>query len=441
MALAFDHGAIQALAADAVSTVYTVSGLSFQPKALRFYWVGLKSTTDAASQAVHSRRGVGFATSTSDRGCVAAQSQDAALAMVCTDFVFSDCVVGTVTSTPAIDGQIDLNSITSDGFTLIVDDQLPVDLTIFWEAWGGSDITHAKLTGTITDKVASGALNINHNLGSGNTPSVIMFAGTNYAASGVPERQDGCLMVGFATGTTDAENIVVLGNNDDGSAAADCDGYGRAGDCLAYITTAGGNPRQRAKVTNFAPNGTQFELTYTVSAVANSLCIGMAIRGGNWKADSYTINGNTGSATATVSGLAFTPIGMSLIGRMAAQDAAGTATAQDRIGLGSGSSTTSRRSMGVLDEDGTAACEIDTIIEYDQVLAFPSVTGTQQAAYDISQMNADGFQIIVDTAGGVASEWQGYLTFGNIPSTATDYPWPLKFFRKRHTRSQQQRLM
>lgn len=40
--LAFAHGGIQWLAADAATTVYTVSGLSFQPKALAFAWQGLQ---------------------------------------------------------------------------------------------------------------------------------------------------------------------------------------------------------------------------------------------------------------------------------------------------------------------------------------------------------------------------------------------------------------
>ena len=49
------------------------------------------------------------------------------------------------------------------------------------------------------------------------------------------------------------------------------------------------------------------------------------------------------------------------------------------------------------------------------MLCFPSTAGALQSAYDINAMNADGFQIIVDTAGGVASEWQGYLAFGDEP--------------------------
>lgn len=417
MALESAHGSVQWLAADAIGVTYTVSGLIFQPKAIRFYWQGLQSAVDAASQAAFQRRGIGFATSISARVCVATQSQDAAATMTCTSAYTTTCVAMTTTATgPAIDGRLDLDIINSDGFRLIVDLQVPANITVSWEAWGGSDIIAASPFAFLERSGAGTSL---HTHGVGGTPSVLMFASISGAGgASTPVREDSGLSIGFATGTSDAENIVVAGNNDDGSAAADTDGYGRAGDCIVMFTTAGGNPSARAKVTNFAGSATEFELTWAAAVVGGFRnVIGLAIRGGNWRAGSYTINGNTGSATATVSGLPFTPNGISLIGRMAAQDAAGTATIQDRIGLGSGSSTTSRRSQGTLDEDGTAATEINHVIEYDQVLAFPSITGTLQSAYDINAMNSDGFQIIVDTAGGVANEWQGYLTFGNVAAT------------------------
>ena len=83
MALEYAHGAIQWLAADVATTVYTVSGLSFQPKALRFSWNGLQSATDAASAAVNLQRGGGFAVDTSNRRCVGSFSQDTAATSNC----------------------------------------------------------------------------------------------------------------------------------------------------------------------------------------------------------------------------------------------------------------------------------------------------------------------------------------------------------------------
>ena len=149
--------------------------------------------------------------------------------------------------------------------------------------------------------------------------------------------------------------------------------------------------------------------------------IWLAIKGGSWKAGEYTIAGNSGGATATVSGLSFVPIGVCIIGRMSVEQTSTTSDANDRIGMGTGTSPSDRRSMGILNENATASSnvEVDTTIQYDQVLSFPSDAGGLLSAYDINAMNSDGFQIIVDTAGGVASEWQGYLAFGNVlPPTA-----------------------
>ena len=130
------------------------------------------------------------------------------------------------------------------------------------------------------------------------------------------------------------------------------------------------------------------------------------------------------SATATVSDLPFYLAGISLIGRMTAQNASDTSTAQDRIGFGSGLSTTSRNSAGIIDGNNQDPSEIGTIIRYDSVLSFPTSAGAVQATYDINAFTINSFQIIVDTAGGVASEFQGYLAFGSQPLFPTGIGHP-----------------
>jgi hypothetical protein len=137
--------------------------------------------------------------------------------------------------------------------------------------------------------------------------------------------------------------------------------------------------------------------------------------GGQWEAGAYTIEGQTTNATATI-GLPFAPLGILSIGRMTAQNTVATSTAQDRVAIGTGDSTTSRRAMGGWSENGNStAAEIDTVLEYDSVLAFPSASGTLAASVDIDAMTSDGFRVIVDTNGGVTAEWQGFLAWGGKP--------------------------
>lgn len=418
MALAFAHGAIQWQAADAATTVYTVTGLSFQPKAIRFYACGIGSATSASTESVHLVMSLGFATGTSDRRCVAMQSTDAGTNSNTGQLVASDCVVAYISNAGIRDGELDFTGFTSDGFTLTVDDQGVQDTTVFWEAWGGSDITVA-VVGDFVEPATTGNQDITATgLTAAGTDQVVMFAGhNNVAAVNTGATGAGGVSIGFATSGNAADNIVVTGSSDDSSTTANTDGYCDTGLCIANVLGNGGNLVSYASMTQYNTNG--FRLNWAASTVAYRH-IFMALKGGNWKAGSYTIEGQTANATATVSGLSFAPSGISLIGRMNAEQTAPTTNANNRIGIGTGTSTSSRRSLGWLDEDTPTVMEIDLTVQYEAVLAFPSTSGTLQAAYDISSMNADGFTIIVDTNGGVTSEWQGYLAFAGV--STVQYP-------------------
>jgi len=414
MSLSYAHGAIRWLAADAVSTTYTVSGLSFQPKALRFTANGLDSAgTDVVSGAISGCRSIGFAVSPSSRRSVITWNTLGSSSSDCGSVAADDCVIGTIWGTANRVGEVDLNSITSDGFTLIVDDQGTQDTTIFWEAWGGTDITVAAV-GDIAEPAATGNQDYTvTGFVSAATDQVVMFAGVqSVSALNTGEGQDSGLHIGYATSGAAADNITMCGNADDTSATMDTDGYCKTGECLSMIVVGGGTAVDAsATLTQFGTNN--FRLNWTARALTNRRSIFLAIKGGSWKAGAYTIDGSTTSATATVSGLAFAPVGIDVIGRLSIESTAVTAVAQDRMAWGCGTSTTDRRSMGYLDEHNTANVEMDVSIQYDQVLAFASAAGTLGSIYDIAAMNSDGFQIVVDTAGGVASEWHGYLAFGN----------------------------
>ena len=421
MPLNFAHGSVQWLTTDVLNATKVVTGLGFTPKALRFYWVGLQSNspTNAVSGAVNERRGVGFAVSAASRRCVGTYALDNNGGG--TDggsTANNDCVVVTVNGTGAVDGRLDISSFDTDGFTLIVDDVTPANITVFYEAWGGTDISVA-VVGDIAEPAATGTQNYTvAGFTNDGFQQVVMFAGVQSVnALNTGQAQDTGLCVGFASSTLAANNVVVVGNADDASDPTDTDGYCRQGECLAQIVIAGGNPNARAALSAWGTD--QFTLNWTNRATTNRRNIFLAIKGGRWQASSYTINGNTLNATATVSDLPFYLRGISLIGRMTAQNAAGTATAQDRIGFGSGLSTTSRNSAGILDNNGADPTAIGTILRYDSVLSYPTAAGAVLATYDINAFGLNSFQIIVDTAGGVATEFQGYLAFGSQPLVST----------------------
>ena len=408
----FAHGAVQWRAADPVSTMYTAS-MPFAPKALRVYWLGLGSAVDLGSAATHLRGGVGFATSPAGRAAVGVQDQDAAPTITCTSGYRDDCVAFTVTSTPAVDGRLDLDALLSDGFRLIVDQVAPADLTIFWEAWGGTDITDATVL-PIAEPAATGDQDYTAaGFVSGATDQVVLFAGTqSTAAAGTAVRTDAGLTVGFASGTASAENTAATVNSADGTAAGTVALYmPSGGECLAMIPIGGGTAvSARAQLTQWNTGG--FRLNWIARGLTDRRYVALAIKGGSWRVGTFTLNYATLGATATVSGLPFAPIGLSGISACALASTAGTATtAAALLMLGTASSPTSRQAMGLWLIAGAAASEVNLSIQYDQVFVLPTRGGGPiELSADLEAMAADGFTLIVDDIL-TQARTHGYLTF------------------------------
>lgn len=414
MALSYAFGAFVWNKDDIATTTYPVTGLGFTPKALRVSWMGHTVTTDTVSASTDVVWGVGFAASATDRRCVIVKEKDAQAAAVTTVVYLNNAVAGIVNSDPAVECAMDFQSFDADGFTLVVDLASTFNhLTLHWEAWGGSDITAVGTVG-ISEPAATGNQDYTiTGFTAGATDQVVMFAGCQVASDNTATSQDSGFCIGYATGASSAQ-CVAVGNSDQGSLTMDTDGYCQTGECLAMIVIAGGTSvNARASLTQFNTNG--FRLNWAARATTGRRYIAMGIKGGSWTAGGMTINGNSGGATAAVSGLSYAPVGLTLVGRMTAQSTAATAGATNRLGTGHGTSPTSRQTISYLSQDNIADSNIGTCAQYDQVLAYPSTTGTLLTAYDISSMDSGGFTLVVDTAGGVASEWIGYLTFGSAP--------------------------
>lgn len=425
MSLEFAHGSQLWASADAATTVYTISGLSFQPKAFMFVSMGLSSATDAASEATSARLSIGFATRTTDRRCQGFLSVDGAAAGDCQEVYRDDAVVATVAATPAgfVDGLLDLDSVTSDGFTLIVNDAAPVDLMVFWFVWGGDDIVNAA-TGEINEPAATGnqSYSVVNWLATVLGDNAVLFAGCQLTV-GAPTAaaQDAGFMFGAATATGAGNQFVVASNEDDGSATMDTDGYVRGDECLAMMAVAGGNPNARASFNGFDSLG--FDLNWVARAVTNRRYIYLAIQGGSWNVGNYTLALGTVGNTATVSGLKFRPKGGLGASSDRVESTAGTSTAEAKQIIGGWSSTSARRAMAYWSEHSTGNTEIDLAIEYDGMLCFPTNAGAIDWVVDIDAINADGFRVIVDDARAVAlTDFQNFVTFGDAPRPAAFFP-------------------
>lgn len=429
MAFGYAHGAIQWDTTDALNAIKTVSGLSFAPKAIKVWTMGIGSATDVSlSTSVHLRYCIGFAVSTSSRRCVAVQDQDAAGTSVCTTGFRNDAIVMTLTSTPAADGLLDVNSFTSDGFTLIVDDVTPVNITVFWEAWGGDDITVA-VTGDIAEPAANGDQDYTvTGFTSNGAGQVVMFAGCQAtAASPTAARNDSSIMHGWATGlsgTAPAENNVMLTGADDASGTMDGSFYVLDGECIAMgVVATPTSVTARASLTQWNTDG--FRLNWT-RAVTNRRYIYLAIKGGQWKAGIAVIDVRTTNATATVSGLPFQPVGISIMSAGQSESTSGTGGSEVHGSLGAiGPTTSDCRCMGVYSPN-VNACEINSRLEYDQCLVVVD-DAAAGASIDINAINSDGFQLITDTGDadvGSATAFIAYLACAGNAVVTTPPPKP-----------------
>ena len=132
--------------------------------------------------------------------------------MTCTSSAWDDCFVATVTSTPARDGALDIDAINADGIRFIVDDQAPVNMSVFVECGAGRTLRCGG-----GDLACPGPRNVSYT-----TPvpgDVLMLAGIQGHQNRRAARRG---LIRCATGP-DARNKSSSRQQDDGSANADSD--------------------------------------------------------------------------------------------------------------------------------------------------------------------------------------------------------------------------
>lgn len=408
MGLASAHGVVQWLAADAALTTYLISGLNFTPVAIEFEWSGIQSATDATANTVHSRRGKGFAVGTSSRRCVATQNQDNVADATLTSGHFTDCVAATVTATgPARDGALDLDEITSDGFRLIVDDQAPVNITVRWRAWGGSDVT--AVVGDIAEPAATGEQDYSATglRANGAGYQVVLFAGCQQTADDTVTRTDDGICLGAAS--SPSEQWVLALNGVDNAATMTNRRYGVTGSCLAAITVGSTTLGSEATLTRFNNDG--FRLNWTTRSLTDRRYIFLAIHGGRWQVGQLLLDRNSVGNTATAT-TPFQPLGSTVICTDGGQpNAPATPSGTDQLlmsGSASGPTATARHGFLTLIPN-QATSNIDLEISYDQLGPF-GVFGLNS---DIDAFLTTGFRIIYDGPSVEAViAWNAYVTFG-----------------------------
>lgn len=396
------------LTTGAIGTTFTVSGLSFQPKAIIFTWSGRATTGQAEADHM---LGAGYAVSTTSRRAVATQSDHTSSTMAADHGLWNDACVVTLTITRAIGGKADLDAITSDGFRLIVDDQFPADLQVAWLALGGSDLTNAEIQ-TFADPGGTGDTDITS---FGFQPDAVIFLNSGDAAvNGTGSWSN--FNIGVAAGATPV-NATLAGASQDAVGTSITGSYARTGDAIAGIDFSSATSTalyKRASVTAWLSNG--FTLNYATDLVTFQN-FALALKGGQYQVgDALT---STGTSNQT-EGTDFTPKALMILSSGKAAHAAGVHGPPDERIIGFATDAASQRSVGSIDKDAAAVADIGTVYDETDMYVNQSIDATIIVEGEMRLVSFDatpGFTYVMSDADPVAAYF-GYLAFGDNPGGA-----------------------
>lgn len=389
----------------AVSSTVAVTGVGFQPKVVLFWWSGRTESTDTVGGASH-RRGFGAASGASSRLVATTQSTDAAASGQTAGAFRTDACIATlsIAATAAIDGLLDMQSLDSDGFTLVVDDVMPVDLRIHYMALGGSDITDVFL-GTLTEPGSTGNQDIT---AVGFQPDAVVFL--NCPAQALPSLNNEAsrMMLGAAAGASPS-NVVWTGGADDALGTMNSVSYCRSGECIATLDAPlSGGITAQAALTTWLSNG--FRLNWSSRDAARHYGY-VALKGGSYAVGDLLTQ--TDTTTDIVETLGFEPRGALLLSHAQAQSSAATPQNGDYWSCGAFSDASTERCMGTMDADNVADAIVTTCVEHDNVYVKLNTSGdTIESAMQVLSVESDGFTCEMTDAG-AAQNFVAYLAVGS----------------------------
>jgi hypothetical protein len=296
------------------------------PKVLWFYGVGRTDITDAVG-AIDVNSHYGFTVSTTKRRVLAGQSATG-ISPSSTDAAFrNDAVMLSLSALGAVNGLLDLNSLSVGAGQVVVDQQFAADLTVVCVALGGSEISNADI--------------VDFNVVSGST------GGFSITVGFVPKYIE--VLSPFRTGgfqTLSATWTGSIGRCDTSSFLNQCLGYGTI-DASATVDSfrslndvnwyeyhnAAANVDVRGRVTALTANG--FTHTVQEEGVAGTRQLSALCLAGFFLMSMGNFNTPTDTTTTSDVSMTFSPVLTHLWGHCTTETTANTNQAVMRISIGS----------------------------------------------------------------------------------------------------------
>lgn len=415
MSLLHKNGRVQWLNADGIGTQYTVSGLGFRPQAIRVWAFGGQTAVDALISTAHANLIVGFCNGALEQRSVSSFDQDAKAApTACGTIARNDCVACTTNGAAAAGGILRVQSINDDGFVLVVDaTTLSADLTIFYDVWGGSEIT-AVVIGDLVLPAATGLVDYTAaGMIDGGPDQVLMLAGCqSTAAMNTGTDTDAQIWIGFAKDF--GQQCVLCGNSDDNSSpSSDTDSCYQGGECINTIPVGGAAVTEyRASFSKWNTDG--FKLNWLQAGAGGPRTIFMAIKGGGWAVGELDINNATIGNSRTVNGIPFRPVGGILLSGIGQKIDLGTTSTISILCQGSFSGLASSQACGFRSVTAVTPTQVYFSYEFDEALVKVTAVPDVDWALDIDTILDTGFKLaITQTIGSGTPQWVGYMVFGS----------------------------
>lgn len=400
----------------AVASTVAITGVGFEPVALLLFWNGRTEAVDTVGTETH-RRGYGFAVSPTDRRAVTNIAIDAVNPTDTASRHTDVACVSVLLDTSTTDGELDLQSMDSDGFTLVVDNQFATSYRIFYMAIGGEDVVGA-VSGQATIPLTAIASTV---AGLPFQPDCIILMSTGQTVAPAVTGVDSRLSFGAAVSV--AQQAVWAGGANDNVTPSQTISYCRSGECLAIPSTTLATVDARATFTAFTADG--FTLTFSEASGSASYYHYLALKGGSYTIGSLLTQTDTSTAiTALTPG--YTATAGFLVSASRAESAADTVSDNDAWSMGTFSSASERAAAAILNEDALAASDANTAIEFDAVYANVSAASAIQGLMDVTAVSQGSVSFIMDDAD-PSQSFVWFLIFGPAvvtPSNLSPSPAP-----------------
>jgi hypothetical protein len=391
----------------ALGTTVAVTGLGFQPKFVMFWWGGTAGATDLVSGTLDISGGFGWATGASNRACVGFSMDDAAATTAEKSVPHSAACIMALSNAGAVTGLIDFQSFDAGGFTLVVDDVMPLTLRVHYLA--SDESPGGQVAGEFTTTAGAATTTVT---GLPFQPDIVFLLSTGKDTTNGTSAADCTFQLGVAKSSAASDQAIIAIYADDAVADAATGSYCRLGECYAGIFAASGTLRNRTTLASMNSDG--FTLTHVDSPLINVRTFYLALKGGAYHIGSITTATNTTAFAET--GVPFQPTGALFASACSAEST--TAESQHlQLSIGATDDVPNRRALGFLSEDLTSSTQATVAIEHDEVYVNLSTADALEGLMDVNAVTSDGFTMQMDDADPVASfVWYAAFGVGSVPN-------------------------